>query len=75
MTKSANLFTELPRNLPEELIERLVDAPGVRVERIVSTGQASPPGFWYDQAESEWVVVLHGEAVLVFETETQILKR
>ena len=74
MTKPVNLFSELPSNLPEELVETLADTPGVRIERIVSTGHASPPGFWYDQAESEWVVVLHGEAVLAFEDETQILK-
>ena len=71
---NANLFAELPCNLPEELIEKLVDAPGIRIERIVSTGHASPPGFWYDQTESEWVVVLHGEAILAFEDETRILK-
>ena len=74
MTKSANLFSELPGSLPEELIEKLFDAPGIRVERIVSTGHASPPGFWYDQSESEWVVVLRGEAVLAFENETRVLK-
>ena len=74
MTKPANLFSELPSNLPEELIAILVDAPDVRIERIVSTEHASPPGFWYDQAESEWVVVLRGEAVLEFEDETQNLK-
>ena len=74
MTKPANLFTGLPSNLPEELIETLVDAPDIRIERIVSTGHASPPEFWYDQAESEWVVVLRGEAVLAFEDETRVLK-
>jgi len=74
MTKSTNRFSELPANLPEELVEKLVDAPGVHIERIVSTGHASPPGFWYDQAESEWVVVLRGEATLEFEDETQILR-
>jgi cupin 2 domain-containing protein len=74
MTKPANLFTELPSNLPDELIDKLIDAPDVRIERIVSTGHASPPGFWYDQVESEWVVVLRGEAVLEFEDETQMLK-
>jgi len=74
MTKPTNLFSELPSSLPEELIEQLVDAPGVRIERIVSTGHASPPGFWYDQAEAEWVVVLRGEATLEFEDETQMLK-
>lgn len=39
------------------------------MERIVSTGQASPPGFWYDQAEGEWVVLLSGAAGLRFEHE------
>jgi len=70
----ANLFAGLPNTLPEELIEKLVDTPNVRIERIVSTGHASPPGFWYDQAESEWVVVLQGEATLAFEDETRVLK-
>ena len=70
----ANLFTKLPSNLPEELIEKLVDASDMRIERIVSTGHASPPGFWYDQSESECVVVLRGEAVLAFENEIKVLK-
>jgi cupin 2 domain-containing protein len=74
MPPSANIFTGLPNNLSAELIEILLDVPGVRIERIVSTGHASPPDFWYDQAESEWVVVLCGEAVLAFEDETRILK-
>jgi cupin 2 domain-containing protein len=39
----------------------------VRIERIVSTGQASPPGFWYDQADDEFVVLLMGAARLRFE--------
>ena len=73
MIQSANLFTELPSNLPEELIDKLVIAPEVRIERIVSTGHASPLEFWYNQAESEWVVVLQGEATLAFEDKTQIL--
>ena len=70
---NTNLFTELPSSLPEELIEKLVDTSGVRIERIISTGHASPPGFWYDQAESEWVVVLRGEATLAFEDEERVL--
>jgi cupin 2 domain-containing protein len=59
-----NLFDDLPTSLPEELTETLLIAAGVRIERIVSTGQASPPGFWYDQPEGEWVVLLRGEATL-----------
>lgn len=69
-----NLFSELPQKLPEELIEKLIDAPDVRIERIVSTGHASPPGFWYDQPASEWVVVLRGEATLAFEDEVRLMR-
>ena len=59
-----NLLQNLPGNLPEELMEDLVCAEGVRIERIVSTGQASAPGDWYDQDENEWVLLLAGAARL-----------
>jgi cupin 2 domain-containing protein len=45
----------------------LVESDGARIERIVSTGQASPAGFWYDQPDDEFVVLLAGAAALRFE--------
>ena len=63
----ADLFAELPAELPEELFETLLEAEGVRIERIVSRGHVSPPGFWYDQPQSEWVLVVSGAARLVIE--------
>lgn len=67
MTVPANLFA-FPARLPsEEVAEILLQHKGVRVERILSTGQASPPGYWYDQAEDEWVSVLQGSAALQWE--------
>jgi cupin 2 domain-containing protein len=62
-----NLLAGLPTTLPEELIEILAESKHVRIERIVSTGHVSPDGFWYDQDQAEWVVVLAGEAKLLFE--------
>ncbi len=62
-----NLFADLPTDLPEELVDVLGENQHVRIERIVSTGQASPDGFWFDQEEAEWVIVLKGEAKLLFE--------
>ena len=62
-----NLFADLPISLPEELADVLAESKHVRIERIVSTGQCSPAGFWYDQKQVEWVVVLKGEAKLQFE--------
>ena len=43
----ANLFTDLPKHLPEEMVTTLLEASNVRIERIVSHGHASPSGFWY----------------------------
>ncbi|NKJ46084.1 cupin [Burkholderia sp. SG-MS1] len=51
----------------EEQVDALVERGGVTIERIVSTGQASPPGFWYDSPRAEWVVLLSGAATLEFE--------
>ena len=62
-----NIFDELPQQLPKELVQTLIHAPDVRIERIISHGHASPEGFWYDQPQHEWVVVLKGAAVLQFE--------
>lgn len=64
---SQNLFAGIPANVPEELFETLVAAQGVRIERIVSHGHASPEGFWYDQDTDEWVLLLRGAARLQFE--------
>ena len=62
-----NLLANLPQLLPEELTTVLQQGHGVRIERIVSTGHRSPDGFWYDQPENEWVVVLTGAARLQVE--------
>lgn len=50
-----------------EQFDTLLERPGLRIERIVSTGQSSPEGFWYDQHEHEWVLVLQGSAGLAFD--------
>jgi cupin 2 domain-containing protein len=63
----ANLFTGIPAELPDELVQTLLSAPSFRVERIVSRGHASPAGFWYEQAQHEWVVLLSGAARLRFD--------
>nr|WP_245291268.1 cupin domain-containing protein [Methylobacterium aquaticum] len=56
---------------PDETVGILAQGPQTRIERIVSTGQASPPGFWYDQPWDEWVVLLSGGAGLHLHGETE----
>jgi cupin 2 domain-containing protein len=63
----SNLLADLPRDLSEEIFTTLLQASGVRIERIVSHGHQSPPGFWYDQPTNEWVLVLQGAAKIEFE--------
>jgi cupin 2 domain-containing protein len=66
-----NLLAALPRSLAAELTTTLIANEKFRIERIVSTGQASPPGFWYDQAWAEWVLLVSGSAGLLFEGEAE----
>lgn len=72
MTDVTNLFDDLPASLPAERTDVLLSAPGVRVERIVSTGHVTSSGHWYDQDTDEWVVVLRGRARLRIDGEADV---
>ena len=67
-----NLLSDLPSSLPDELLQTLLATASFRVERIVSRGHASPPGFWYDQDRHEWLVLLSGAARLRLEGEEAV---
>ena len=64
-----NIFTELPPASTAEQFLELLAGPGFEVERIVSYGQVSSPGFWYDPPNGEWVLLLQGDAKIRFEDE------
>ena len=64
-----NILTALPKPSGQEIFETLATLPGARIERIISHGQSTPDGQWYDQAWDEWVLVLSGRAELQIETE------
>ena len=70
---SGNLYGQIPTSLAEELFQTVASGNGTRIEKIVSKGHCSPPGFWYDQADNEWVVVLKGEAKLRFQQGDRLL--
>lgn len=70
---SGNLFAAITRGARDERFDLLAQSAETRVERIVSTGQASPPGFWYDQPEDEFVVLLSGAARLRLEPGDRLL--
>lgn len=66
-----NLFDAVPTPCAPEQFLPLLTRPGLRIERIVSHGQCSPPGFWYEQDTAEWVLLLAGAASLRFEDESE----
>ena len=63
----ANLLDDIPAQLAAERFDELLARPGVRIERIVSTGHVSPPGSWYDQDWDEWILLVQGAAMLEIE--------
>jgi len=69
-----NFFERLPDACKAEVLETLAEEGAVRIERIVSRGQVSPPGFWYDQNQHEWVILLRGAARIEFEGRTEALE-
>ncbi len=70
--KPNNIYSAVPVNLEQEVFERLAGNAHVTIERIFSKGQQSPPSGWYDQEKNEWVIVLKGKAVLVFENQESV---
>lgn len=69
MNAIGNVFESTPdRDAAEQFVELLSHAH-LRIERIVSNGHATPDGYWYDQPQAEWVLLLSGEAKLLFEDE------
>ena len=61
-----NIFKNIPEDLSEEIVEKILEVKNIRIERIISKGQSSPPNFWYDQNENEFVIVVKGRAKLHF---------
>jgi len=74
--KIKNIFSGIPDIINVEVFETLLDKNNFRIEKIISNGQSSPDGFWYDQDTDEWVLLLTGSAALLFEdiNEEKILK-
>jgi cupin 2 domain-containing protein len=70
--KTGNLKRDLPSpSRDHEVVDILLERPGLRIERIVSMGQATPEGQWYDQETDEWVMVVEGNARLRIEGEAE----
>jgi cupin 2 domain-containing protein len=70
---STNIFADIPEQLSDELFECIIKKDNVLVERIVSNGHVTHAGQWYDQKGDEWVILLQGQATLLFEKNQQLI--
>ncbi|WP_232318456.1 hypothetical protein [Sphingomonas sp. TDK1] len=68
----ANLLRALPEAKDDEVFADLLKRPGVRIERIVSRGQATPEDAPMVQDWDEWVVLLQGAAGLRIEDSAEV---
>lgn len=67
MNQPNNVFAQLPDASGEEVFELLASSSDCKIERIVSQGQSTPPGQWYDQPRAEWVMLVQGAAMLEYQ--------
>lgn len=71
MIEKKNIFKNLPDSSKGEIFQDIIDNHNFKLESIVSSGQATPDGEWYDQPNDEWVLLLQGSGVLIFEDESE----
>ena len=71
---STNIYADIPEQLLEELFECIFKKDSLLIERIVSNGHVTPAGQWYDQTEDEWVILLQGQATLLFEKPQRLVR-
>lgn len=70
--KTGNVFSDVPKEIPKEIFEDLLSRPPLRLQKIVSAGQSTPPGEWYKSNTDEWVILLSGGAKLFYEGDTNV---
>lgn len=70
-----NIFEQIVVDKNEEKFFEIFKNETIKVEKIVSNGQKSPENFWYEQEQSEFILLLEGFAILEFENRKVELKK
>lgn len=61
-----NIFSNIPRDIPKELFQTILESKDIKIERIISRGHATKKGRWYNQDKNEFVIILKGDAVIEY---------
>jgi cupin 2 domain-containing protein len=70
-----NIFSGIKNQSPEEIFETIIKTNQFKIERIISSGQSTDKGKWYDQDVDEWVILLKGSAGLLFESNREVIMK
>jgi len=70
-----NIFANIPKELSAEVFENIVKNDAIHIERIISKGHTSPESGWYEEQQNEWVILLKGQAMILFENQTTVYLR
>ena len=68
-----NFLSDIPNTSSTEIIQKMLEGESFFVERIISYGQASPEGFWYDQDKNEFILIVQGSAGIKLENESEMV--
>jgi cupin 2 domain-containing protein len=68
-----NIFTVKYKLPKEEIFETILTNKNIKIEKIISYGQITEKGKWYDQDEDEWVILLKGKAILKLKGENKLI--
>lgn len=71
--KVTNIYKNIPSNIPEELFEIISENENIKIERIISDGHSTPQDYWYDQEKNEFVILLKGNAELLFDNDEKVI--
>ena len=70
MNKIFNLLSNIPLSSKEEIFETIIHRDNIKIERIVSYGQTTPKDYWYDQDEDEFIMIVEGNATIIYDDKT-----
>lgn len=68
-----NIYTDLPVQFPDEIFQTLLVKQNIKIERIISKGHASQLNEWDDQHQDEWIMLLKGQAKLIFKNDSAMI--
>ncbi len=64
--KTNNIYSKIPNSKRKEIFQALSQNKSVKIERIISCGQATKKDKWLKTRHAEWVILLKGAARLRF---------